>query len=262
MPAPDRYFILNIPVDDVDLGGVLTVVAGWLDQPDGILHHIVTVNPEFAVAARRDPRFARILKQSDLATADGVGLLYAARLLNVPVRTRVTGVQIVEQLMACNHPNLRVFLLGAGEGIAGEAAARFQERHPNLQICGYFSGDSDPGGFEEIDRRLSAAKPTVLLVAFGHPRQDIWIWANRARLAEHGILVAAGVGGVFDYVSGRVPLAPIWIRRAGLEWLYRLLRQPWRWRRQLALPVFVALVMREWVRQKLDRDGNGRTQLS
>ena len=96
--------------------------------------------------------------------------------------------------------------------------------------------------------KLAASDATVLLVAFGHPTQDLWIARHQEALAAHGILVSIGVGGSFDYLSGRVPRAPRLVRRLGLEWLYRLIRQPWRWRRQLALPLFVLLVLRERLR--------------
>src|SRR5690606_17087721 len=110
----------------------------------------------------------------------------------------------------------------------------------------------------EIEARLAATRPNVLLVAFGHPAQDLWIARHRATLAAHGILVAIGVGGTFDYLSGRVPRAPRVVRRLGLEWLYRLIRQPWRWRRQMALPLFALLVVRERLRLLLPGRGRGQ----
>lgn len=253
----NRANILGVAIDTVDLDGALARIAGWLEA-GGRLRRVVTVNPEFVVEARRNTEFAAALTGADLATADGVGVVLAGRLLGEPVGPRVTGVVLTEALAAMRHPQARLFLLGAAPGVAAEAAARLVERYPGVVIAGTHAGVPDDAALPEIERLLAEARPTVLLVAFGHPRQDLWIARHRERLAAHGILVAAGVGGTFDYLSGRVPRAPSWIRRAGLEWLYRLVRQPWRWRRQLALPVFVALVARERVRRALGGDGNGR----
>jgi N-acetylglucosaminyldiphosphoundecaprenol N-acetyl-beta-D-mannosaminyltransferase len=258
---PQRSRILGAPVDVIDRGGALRIVAGWVgaddgsggeDRPrragrDGGLHHIVTVNPEFVIAARRNPEFARVLNAAALATADGVGIVLAGRMLGVPTGPRVTGVELVEGLAGLGAPGVRLFLLGAGPDIAEQAAAKLRQRHPSVQIVGTFAGSSTDAGLAEVEERLANSGATVLLVAFGHPTQDLWIARHRERLEAHGILVAAGIGGAFDYLSGRVPRAPSVVRRLGLEWLYRLIRQPWRWRRQLALPLFVALVVRERV---------------
>ena len=253
----NRATILGVAIDPLDLDGVLAYVAGWLDSGAG-LHHIVTVNPEFVIEARRNPEFAAALEDADLATADGIGIVLASRLLGEPIGPRVTGVALTEGIAALRHPAARIYLLGAGLGIAAETADRLAERFPGVSIVGTYSGTPNDDGFAEIERRLAEAQPTILLVAFGHPRQDLWIARHRERLAERGILVAAGVGGTFDYLSGRIPRAPSWVRRAGLEWLYRLARQPWRWRRQLALPLFVALVCRERARRATGKTDNGR----
>jgi N-acetylglucosaminyldiphosphoundecaprenol N-acetyl-beta-D-mannosaminyltransferase len=248
--ASGQIDVLGVRVDRVDLPACLARISGWLADTYGGLHHIVTVNPEFVMAARRNPVFMAALRRSSLATADGIGIKVAARILSLPVPARVTGVDLVEGIAALEMPNCRVFLLGAAEGVAVDAADALTSRFPSLQIAGTFAGGPSEHEFSEIEERLAGSKPTVLLVAFGHPAQDLWIDSNRERLSMHGILVAVGVGGTFDYLSGRVPRAPRVIRRLGLEWLYRLIRQPWRWRRQLALPQFVLLVVRERFRQR------------
>jgi N-acetylglucosaminyldiphosphoundecaprenol N-acetyl-beta-D-mannosaminyltransferase len=247
-----RQSILGVPVDAVNLDDTLLIIGGWLDtrKPSCGLRHVVTVNPEFVIAARRDERFASVLRESALATADGVGITLASRLLGVPVGERVTGVELVEGLAALSarDDHCRLFLLGAGPGVADEAAKRLAWRFPDMRVAGTFAGSSADAGFAEIAGRLEGSRATILLVAFGHPTQDLWIARHREALAAHGILVAVGVGGSFDYLSGRVPRAPRLMRRLGLEWLYRLIRQPWRWRRQLVLPLFVLLVLRERIR--------------
>ncbi len=243
-----RIDILKVPVDLVDLNEAVECIAGWLESPEPGLRHLVTVNPEYVMAARRSRRFAHVLERADLALADGVGLILAARLLGKPSPPRVTGNDLVDGLAALEQPGKRIFLLGAAEGVAEEAAGILRARHPTAGIVGTLSGSPAPDGWQEIDRALAAAQPTILFVAFGHPKQDLWIATYRERLAARGILVASGVGGVYDYLSGRVPRAPGWLRRMGLEWLYRLVRQPWRWRRQAVLPVFALLVIVEAIR--------------
>jgi N-acetylglucosaminyldiphosphoundecaprenol N-acetyl-beta-D-mannosaminyltransferase len=242
-----RIQILGFPVDLDDSRMVERRIAGWLDEPAGGLRHVVTVNPEYQIAACRSRKFAHVLRSAELSLADGVGIQAAARLLRLPVPPRITGNDLVELVAGLPHPAKRIFLLGAAPGVAGEAAAVLHARHPDACIVGTFPGEPSPEGWEEISAALAACRPTVLFVAFGHPRQDLWIATYRERLAEHGILVASGIGGVYDYLSGRVPRAPAPLRRLGLEWLYRLIRQPWRWRRQAALPRFVVLVLAESV---------------
>ena len=243
-----RIEILGTPVDVVDVDGVVRAIGGWLDDPSGGLRHIVTVNPEFMIAARHNRRFAWTLKRADLSLADGIGVILAARLLRLRVPARITGNDMVDAVAGMAHENKRIFLLGAAEGVAEEAAEVLRRRHPDARIVGTLSGDPSPEGWPEIREALATARPTVLFVAFGHPNQDLWIATYRERLGTHGILIASGVGGVYDYLSGRVPRAPGLLRRLGFEWLYRLIRQPWRWRRQAALPVFVMLVIVEAIR--------------
>jgi N-acetylglucosaminyldiphosphoundecaprenol N-acetyl-beta-D-mannosaminyltransferase len=238
-----RATILGIQIDDVTLDEVIERVSGWLANEPDRLHHIVTTNPEFLVAARKSARFRTVLASADLATADGVGVLIAARVLGEPLRTRVTGVELVEGLAARRAANLRLFLLGAGPGVAECAANRLRERFPGVEISGVWDGSPQPGDAHEILRRVKASAPTILLVAYGAPSQDIWISTHRDELAACGIVIAIGIGGAFDFLAGAVPRAPQLVRRFGFEWLYRLIRQPWRWRRQLALPFFVLLIL-------------------
>src|SRR5262249_44835572 len=133
-----------------------------------------------------------------------------------------------------------LFLLGAAPGVADEAADQLRARHPDLVVAGTLSGSPAEAAADTILGAIRAARPNVVCVAFGSPAQERWIAAHRAQL---GALVAVGVGGALDFLAGRVPRAPGWMRRAGLEWLYRLWRQPWRWRRMLALPRFALAVL-------------------
>ncbi|NLE77528.1 MAG: WecB/TagA/CpsF family glycosyltransferase [Chloroflexi bacterium] len=204
---------------------------------------IATVNPEFIMAARRDGEFLEVLRRADLALADGQGVVWASRLLGSPLPERVAGVDLMERLCAwAAGAGVAVYLLGARPGVAERTAVVLQERWPGLQVAGCYAGSPNLADEEEIVGRVRASGARLLFVAYGAPQQDKWIARNVPRL---GAVAAMGVGGSFDFLAGVVPRAPLWMQRRGVEWLYRLLRQPWRWRRMLALPHFVWLVLRE-----------------
>jgi N-acetylglucosaminyldiphosphoundecaprenol N-acetyl-beta-D-mannosaminyltransferase len=232
---PERISILGIPVDNVTEDEAVAQITAWLAQ--GGAHQLVTVNPEFVMEAQHNAAFRRVLLNADLATPDGFGLLLAARWQDTPLRGRATGVALVQRIAALAAARgYRLFLLGAAPGVAEQAAVVLEHRYPGLTIAGCYAGTPHPRHAPVLRQIIAAARPDVLLVAYGHPRQDLWIAANQPHLQ---IPLAMGVGGVFDYLTGRVPLAPAWLRRLGLEWLYRLARQPRRWRRILvAVPLF------------------------
>lgn len=238
---PDRrsVTILDIPIDDVTEAEALAAIRSFLTQ-DG-LHHICTVNPEFLMEARRNPEFRRVLLEADLRTPDGFGVMLVARWLGVPLRERVTGVELTGRIAElAAGAGYRLFLLGAAPGVAEAAAGVLCQRYPGLMIAGCFAGTPGLRQAPFLCQLIAAAHADILLVAYGHPAQDLWIARNRAALP---VKLAIGVGGTFDYLAGRVPRAPGWLRRIGLEWLHRLVHQPWRWRRiVVAVPHFLAAV--------------------
>jgi N-acetylglucosaminyldiphosphoundecaprenol N-acetyl-beta-D-mannosaminyltransferase len=241
-----RLNILGVRVDDSPPDEALAHCARMLRCPPaargGRLRQVATVNPEFVMRARQDAEFRALLNAADLATPDGMGIILAARVLGRPLRGRTTGVGLTEALAAlAARQGYRLFLLGAAPGVAAEAGRIWAARYPGLQIAGAYPGSPAEDEREEIAARIAAGAADLLFVAFGAPAQDLWIARNRAALPT--VRLAMGVGGVFDYVTGRAPLAPPLVRRVGLEWLYRLYRQPWRWRRQLALPIFALAVL-------------------
>jgi N-acetylglucosaminyldiphosphoundecaprenol N-acetyl-beta-D-mannosaminyltransferase len=208
----------------------------------GGAHLVATVNPEFVMRARSDREFARVLESADLCLPDGFGVVWAARRKGCTMPGPVTGVDLIPPLAAvCARRGWRLFLLGAAPGVAAELADRLRREHPDLQVTAH-AGSADPQADEETARLVGANRPHVLLVAFGAPKQEMWI--DRAG-PRAGARVAMGVGGSFDYLTGRVARAPQWMRRAGLEWLFRLIRQPWRLRRMLVLPRYAVHVIRE-----------------
>ena len=232
--------ILGVRLDDVTLNETLDIIEDFIAS--GQPHAIVTTNTEFVMAAQTDEEFRNILNSADLSFPDGVGLIWGLRLLGVQLREHVRGTDTVERLMErAATKGYNVFLLGGAEGVAEVAADKLRERYPRLKIAGTYAGSPDPMLDDvtvEIIRK--AGHVDILLVAYGAPAQEKWIARNIHRL---GVPVAMGVGGVFDFIAGRAKRAPLWVRRIELEWLYRLLQQPWRWRRQLALPKFAMRVL-------------------
>jgi len=206
----------------------------------GGAHLVATLNPEFIMRARRDPEFGRVLESADLCLADGTGVVWAARRQGCDLSAPVTGVDLIPPLAAlCAKRGFRLFLLGAEPGVAAELAARLLAQHPELAVAAH-AGSPDPSADEEALALIRDHRTQVLLVAFGAPRQELWIDRLKDRL---GVAVGIGVGGAFDYLTGRVPRAPVWMRRTGLEWLYRLAYQPWRVRRMAVLPAYAIKVL-------------------
>ncbi len=231
--------LLSVRIDNVTYADAMARVETFLREPG--LHHIATVNPEFVVIAQTNAEFRRVLNSAALNVPDGVGLLWAARRMKQPFHARVAGQELVDRIAAlAAQRGARVFFLGAREGIAERAAEKLKERFERLEIAGCYAGSPAPEEENEIVARVNAANAQILFVAYGPPKQELWIARNAARLR---VSVAMGVGGTFDTLAGIVPRAPQWMQRAGFEWTYRLLREPWRIRRQLAIPYFMWLVM-------------------
>jgi N-acetylglucosaminyldiphosphoundecaprenol N-acetyl-beta-D-mannosaminyltransferase len=233
--------LLGVRIDNINYDQALAIIAGFVEN--GEPHQVVTVNPEFIVAAQSDDDFRNILNNSSLSLPDGVGLLWAVRFLGRPLQERVTGTDTVQCSAAlAAQKGYSLFLLGAAPGVAVATAARLCETHAGLRIAGTHAGSPAREEEDEIVGLIQGAQPDILFVAYGAPQQDKWIARNLERL---GVPVAMGVGGAFDFISGRAKRAPYWLQRLGLEWLHRLYREPWRWHRMLALPKFVWLVVRE-----------------
>lgn len=237
----NRIEILGIPVDAITEGEAVDWVTRALanDRP----HQVATVNPEFVMRARRDPEFLGVLRRADLCLPDGVGLLWAARRTGRPLPARVAGVDFIQALAGTGVSfGWRFFFLGARPGVAEAAADVLRREHPGIRITGTYPGSPDPATDAATVAAVRQAGADVVLVAYGAPAQDLWIARN---LPATGARLGIGVGGAFDFIAGRTRRAPPWMQARGLEWLHRLAHQPWRWRRMMALPHFVARVVWE-----------------
>jgi N-acetylglucosaminyldiphosphoundecaprenol N-acetyl-beta-D-mannosaminyltransferase len=238
---PASVSVLGVRVDRVTQQQVLAYIESLLQHyvasdRQTLCQQIITVNPEFVIAAQQNTQFRQCINKAALVVADGIGVVWATRYLGKPTPERITGVDtVVEIAKRCATQGYRLYLLGAAPGIAELAATRLQALAPDLQIAGTYAGSPDPTEEEAIIARIRNAHADVLCVAYGAPGQDLWIQRNLPHLP---VAVAMGVGGAFDFLSGRQKRAPKIIQKLALEWLYRLYREPWRWRRMLALPNF------------------------
>lgn len=237
----ERVRILGCRVDATGGADAVRRIAALAKGEGSSL--VVTLGTEMIVAAQRDAAFRAAVNASALSLCDTIGVLYAARMYGVRIPERVTGVDLIDPLCdALAAEGLSLYLLGSKGDTAARAGAALLARHPGLRIAGARDGYFSPAQDAEVAREIAATGASVVLVGLGSPRQEMWI---RAHLAATGAHVGIGVGGSFDVVAGNVERAPERWRRLNLEWLYRLLKEPQRWRRQLALPLFVLLALRE-----------------
>lgn len=233
-----RVDVLGVGVDPVTEEDVLELVWRRVEQRSPA--QIVTVNAEYVMLARKDEEFAALLARAEFATPDGAGVVWAMRRKGATIRERVGGADLIwsmcERAAALGQ---RVFFLGGSPGVAAETAARLQHAFPGLVVAGTCSGSPERSEEASIVDLIRRSKADIIFVAFGAPRQDVWVARN---LRRTGAAIGIGVGGSFDYIAGTARRAPVWMRKRGLEWLWRLIRQPRRWRRMLALPRFVWMV--------------------
>ena len=237
---PSRVHLFGVPIDAVTQSGAVAILREFLAS--GASHHVLTPNNEMLVESTKNPRFKDLLQRSALNLPDSQGLLFAARWTGQHLPERVTGVDTVQALCQTLDESHPVFLLGAGERIAEAAAAVLRSKNPRLNIVGTFSGNPRPEYSEEIINGINAAQPHLLLVAFGAPVQDFWIAEHLHQMPS--VRVAMGVGGTFDFIAGIKKRAPTFMRSLGLEWLWRFLLEPRRYRRMWrAIVVFPWLVV-------------------
>ena len=233
--------ILDVQIDSITLTEVLQKIQEFLKSRHQ--HFIVTPNPEFIVAAQTDAEFKKILNYADIAVPDGAGIMLAAWLAGSPLKARITGNDLVWKLAKLSEQkNCTLYFLGGQNDVAKIAVQEIKKIHPDCKIAGAESGGViDPKNPNPaLMARINRAKPDILLIALGQIKQEKFIYYNLDKLPS--VKIAVGVGGVFDYISGTVPRAPKWLRQIGLEWLYRLISQPARWRR-----IYNAVIVFPWI---------------
>ncbi|MDR7526668.1 MAG: WecB/TagA/CpsF family glycosyltransferase [Armatimonadota bacterium] len=246
LPALRPAVLLGLPVHPVTLEEAVERLLRAVAARSAPVH-VVSLNGALVMQALRDPDLAAVIRAAGLVIPDGIGTVLAGRILDVPVRRRVAGVDVAEALCreAARH-GYRVYLLGAAPGVAEAAASRLRERYPGFVVAGTDHGYFGPEDESAVLARIRAARPDILLVALGAPRQERWLHRHAATL---GVPVVMGVGGTLDVLAGRVRRAPRWMQALGLEWLYRMVRQPWRWSVVRTIPPLFAVALRERVRR-------------
>ena len=234
-----RVPVKGVGFDRVTLAEAAERAEALLDEPGG--HCVVTPNPEIVWLARRRADLAAALNGADLVIPDGIGVVYASRILGTPLPERVPGIELTQALLQrAAKRELPVYLLGAKPGVAERAAENLRGEYPGLRVVGCGDGYFTEDGPVLENIRASGAR--LILVCLGFPRQELWMAAHRG---EVGDALMLGVGGSMDVFAGDVERAPEAWRRAGLEWLYRLLKQPSRIKRMVKLPLFMLSVIGE-----------------
>lgn len=238
--------ILGCKVHLLNMNEAVQTVEQMIEEDLGC-SQVVTLNAEIIYQTTKEIELQRIINQASLVTADGIGTVWAARTLGYTQEERVSGIDLLYELCASGVTRGRkIYLLGAAPGVAEKAGQKLEQSYPGLKVCGtwhgYFSELEEP----EIITDINSKSPDILFVALGAPKQEYWIDRKRAELR---VPVCVGVGGSFDVIAGIKKRAPKIFIALNLEWLYRLLTEPARWKRQLALPAFILAVLK----QKLGR---------
>lgn len=242
-----RINILDIPIDKLSMKEAIQKIEGFIQS--GKPHQVTTINPEFIVEAQSNKEFANVLKEANLALADGAGVIWASRWQKQHLPERITGADLVVKLAELGaRKDWKIYLLGGEKGIAKRAADKLEGIYQDIRIVGVEEGLryelSDQLQRNNIDNlilRIKKAKPDILLVAFGAPKQDIFIARYKKDL---GVPAMIGVGGTFDFLAGKTKRAPAWIQNISLEWLWRLIQEPRRFKRILkAVIIFPLMVL-------------------
>lgn len=251
-PLP-RSFILGLPFNPISIEeAVLAVVERLYAEPPS---HVCFLNAHCANLAYRDQAYVQVLQTAALCFPDGIGLRLAGHILGRPVPHNVNGTDMFPLLCAAlEETDAGVFFFGGQPGVAEQVRHWVELYYPGVRVCGVRHGYFSPEEDSLILRQIADSGARLLLVALGAPLQDLWIHRflpELASLGSPGVKVAMGVGGLFDFYSGRIPRAPLWLRRRGGEWMYRLYQEPQRmWKRYvLGNPLFLSRVLREWGQQ-------------
>lgn len=232
-----RENYLGVNVCNADMGETLEEIDKIIKKR--VPSFVVAINPEKIMKASKDKRLLELLNSAAIQIPDGVGVLIASRLKGGSIRTRVTGIDLMYGI--CQNAakkGYRVYLLGAKPGVANKAGEILKSRYNGLNIVGirdgYFKDDM------EVIEDIRSKKPDILFVAMGSPKQEYWITSNMEKVE---VPLLMGVGGSFDVTCGNIKRAPEWMCKMGLEWFYRLVKEPWRYKRMLVLPQFLFKVV-------------------
>lgn len=243
LAATPRIQVGGVAVDNFSEEETLEAIDGMMEAPGA--HFMAVVNAGKIAAAATDSELKKVLAGADLVTADGMSVVWASKLLGRPLKGRVTGIDMLGRLVErAASRGLSVYFLGSKEESVKGTVQRFRTDYRELRIAGYRDGYFDVSQSPAVAEEIQRSRADLLFVAMGSPAQEKWIAAN---LMQTGARFALGVGGSFDHISGNARRAPRWMQEAGLEWLYRLSREPRRlWRRYLiGNSVFIWLILKQ-----------------
>ena len=236
-----RLEILGIGIDRIDSNEALRQIGQFIAS--GTPHQIVTANAEIIYQASKNEKMKDVINAAQMVTADGSGVVWASRQLGQPLAQRVTGIDLVNSICEQSAKDKwKIYILGSAPGVADTAANNIRDKFPGCNIVGTHHGYFNEQEEALIIAELEQLQPDVLFVALGAPKQEYWIADHIQQL---NIPVAMGIGGSMDVLSGNVRRAPKWMQKMSLEWLYRLLIQPTRFKRVLALPKFMLAVKKQ-----------------
>jgi len=239
-----RIKVLKAYLDPLSREDILRSVEKFVSQGNGG-HQIVTANSLMTLSAENYKQMVDIFKNASLVLADSVGMTIAAFLLTGRKPERIPGIELIDDICSkAAEKGWPVFLLGSAEGVAKKTAEHLSAKHKNLQIAGYNNGFFQPEDNERIVNTIANLKPDILFVGLDVPRQEKWIHDNLSKL---NVRVAMGIGGSMDILSGNLKRAPHWMRFYGLEWLYRLIQEPWRLNRIMHLPEFAFKAVKQLI---------------
>lgn len=249
MKIKNKNPLLGVEIENESLLDILEKILIFIKNPRGFLH-IVSLNPEIFLLLEKDHAFKKVVTEAQIRIIDGTYVFLTAKVLGIPVQARIQGVDLMQKLIEVSErERLRVMLIGGGSEIAERVVVCQKRVYPRLEIVGLQGiknvGDPTQAEDDHIFSIVADVKPHFVFVAFGSPAQELWIYKHRKKFER---MVVMGVGGAFDFLSGNVPRAPRWVRKLGMEWFYRLVRQPWRWRRQIKIVHFFASVFKERIR--------------
>lgn len=236
----NKVTILGIPFDNMTRKEFLSVLYTRMQEKEKTF--LVTANPEIVMFAKNNEDYFKLLLEADFIAPDGIGVVRAAKTLNTPIKERVPGFELMLGLLElANLEGKRVYFIGAKEHVLDLTIKNVKKEWPHIDIAGYHHGYFDHDDPEKI-QMVKEANADIVLVAFGFPRQEVWI-KKYLKEVEHGI--AVGVGGSFDVISGKTKRAPFLVQRFHIEWLYRLIKQPSRYKRMSVLPLFLREIYKQ-----------------
>lgn len=244
-----RSPFFGLPFYRLTMAEAVAVIDGFIRS--GTPHRVTVVNAARIIGCRQNPLLLQIATTADLVLNDGMGLIYASRLLGQPLPELLAGPWMMDRLVRhAAERGYSIYFLGAKPEMVTRAVQNFLEKYPSLQIVGYHDGYFSSQEEPEIVRKIKEAHPDILLVGMGSPREELFIYKHAQ---EMGVPLCLDLGGAFDVAAGMTKLAPRWMRVAGLEWFYRVIQEPGRlWKRYLTvIPWFVWLVLRQMVHQRL-----------